>query len=65
MDTELKKYFNKHSSNIRNAWQGIHSIVNVKNKLNLCLTQADIIVKITEEKKCSQSYQWLFCKSRT
>ena len=59
VDRELKRskksyysnYFDKHSSNIKKTWQGIRSLVNVKNKLNLGLTQLNINGKIIEESK--------------
>ena len=59
VDRELKRskksyfsnYFDKHSSNIRKTWQGIRSLVNVKNKMNKDLTQLNINGKIIEESK--------------
>ena len=57
VDRELKKskkshyteYFNEHSSNIRKTWQGIKSIVNVKNKFNQGISQLNIKGKIVSE----------------
>ena len=59
VDRELKKakkshyteYFSTHSSNIRKIWQGIRSIVNVKNKVNQGLSQLNINGKLIAEPK--------------
>ena len=59
VDRELKRskksyyssYFDKHSSNIKKTWQSNRSLVNVKNKLNLGLTQLNMNGKIIDESK--------------
>ena len=59
VDRELKKskksycsnYFNKHSNDIRKTWQGIRSIVNVKNKQNLGMSQLNINGNIIDDSK--------------
>ena len=59
VNRELKKskkshftdYFNKHNNNIKKTWQGIRSIVNVKNNLNHGLSQLNINGKLVDEPK--------------
>ena len=59
VNRELKKakkshyteYFNKHNNDIKKTWQGIKSIVNVKNNLNHGLSQLNINGKLVEEPK--------------
>ena len=59
VDRELKKakkshfteYFNVHKDNLKKTWQGIRSIVNVKNKFNQGLSQLNINGKIVAEPK--------------
>ena len=42
-------FFNKHCNNIKKTWQGIRSIVNVKNKHNLGLSQLLVNGKMFDE----------------
>ena len=59
VNRELKKakkshyteYFNEHSNNVRKTWQGIRSLVNVKNNLNQGLSQLKINGKLLDEPK--------------
>ena len=59
VNRELKKskksyyaaYFEEHSNNIKNTWEGIRSIVNIKNSVNPKIAQLNINGSVIDEPK--------------
>ena len=59
-------YFEEHSNNIKKTWEGIRSIVNIKNSVNPKIAQLNINGSVIDEPKLVvNEINHFFCECRT